>query len=300
MADSKFCTVCGAKNPQGLLFCTSCGSRFGTGLPPPAVPAAEPVQAPPPVNALPPPVTLSGLLQVILENTARNFPAMVRGLVKGMVIAFALVLFLNAFLQVTSLSGDDIPKMIIAASGLGSSPHALLFWTLFSAILAFFWSQLTGLGIRGLLGRCRTLPGWFGSSAATAGVAALPLVMAGAGAALLVRFFLLTTATDILLFIVMTGILFSQQHSLSILAMSLGWSDLRRVIKRTGPSIPAPGFAVVCVTGAFLGFLAGLFVPDTLLLISAVAVLFLVGLAVTWYRRRPASAGTPVTGGGMR
>jgi hypothetical protein len=223
---------------------------------------------------------------------------MVRKLVTGMVIAFILVLFLNAFLQVTRLSQDDIPKTIIAASGLGSSPHALLFWTLFSAILAFFWSQLTGLGIRGLLGRCRSLPGWIGSSAADAGIAAVPLVMAGAGAALLVRFFLLTPATDILLLIVMTGILFSQQHSLTILAMSLGWSDLRRVIRGTEPSVPAPGFAVVCVAGASLGFLAGLFVTDFLIIIAPVAVLFVAGLAVTWYRKRPASARAPVPGGG--
>lgn len=299
MAASKFCTVCGAKNPQGLVFCTSCGSRFGAGLPPPVTPAAVPVPAPS-ANALPPPVTLHGLLQVIVQNTAHNFPGMVRKLVTGMVIAFIIVLFLNAFLQVTSLSGKEFYKTIIAASGLASSPNALLFWTLFSAILAFFWSQLTGLGIRGLLGRCRSLPGWIGSSAADAGIAALPLVMAGAGAALLVRFFLLTTATDVLLFIVMTGILFSQQHSLAILAMSLGWSDLRRVITRAGPAIPAPGFAVMSVAGAFLGFLAGLLVSDLLLLIAFVAVLFVTGLAATWYRRRPASVRVYVAGGVSR
>jgi len=177
MADSKFCTVCGAENPRERAFCTSCGSRFGAGLPSPATPSAAPARARLPVNALPPPSTLYGLLQVILENITRNFHSMVRKLVTGMVIAFVLVLFLNTFLQVTSLAGDDIPKTIIAASGLASSPHALLFWTLFSAILAFFWSQLTGLGVRGLLGRCRSLPAWIGSSAATAGIVALPLLL---------------------------------------------------------------------------------------------------------------------------
>jgi len=96
----------------------------------------------------------------------------------------------------------------------------------------------------------------------------------------------------------MFGIIFSQQHSLSILAMSLGWSDLRRVFTRTGPSVPAPGFAVVCVTGAFIGFLAGLFVADSLLLIALVAVLFIAGLGIAWFRRRPAPAAAPVTGGG--
>jgi hypothetical protein len=96
----------------------------------------------------------------------------------------------------------------------------------------------------------------------------------------------------------MFGIIFSQQHSLSILAMSLGWSDLRRVFTRTGPSVPAPGFAVVCVTGAFIGFLAGLFVSDFLFIIALVGVLFVAGLAVTLYRRRPGSARAPVPGGG--
>lgn len=306
--DEKFCTACGAQNPRDRIYCTNCGARFGAGHPLSPQTAPAPVSPPSPaivpLKKITPPVTLHALLQLIALSMRQNIRSMAKSLIKTMIIAFALVLLLHTFLQVTRLTQEELVQMIIAASGLGSHPNAMLFWFLFTAILAFFWSQVTGRGIRGMLSHGKTVPRWIYASAMTTGSAAFPLIMAGIAAALVVRLLLLTVMTDIQFLILMFSIIFSQQESLFILAMSLGWSDLRRMVKKTGPVIPAPGFPVMAVLGAFCGFILALFTADSLPLIAVIAILIVAVSAGIWYRKRIAApsmvspAGTSLPGGG--
>lgn len=304
----KFCTSCGAPNIQDQWFCTRCGAGFGTGQP--MVTAEFPVTD----SGLPPaddsiknpeiPRTLPALLHLILTRMVHNIRGMVKVLIVGMIFAFAIVLLINTFLQATSLSQNEIVKFIIAAAGFSSSPDALFFWFLFTAILAFFWSQLVSRGVRSTLGKLATLPRWILTSVKTTGSTAFPLVMAGIAVALLVRLFLLTTVTGIQFLILMFGILYSQQESLAVLAMSLGYSDLNRLIRKSEPVIPAPGFPVMGVVGAFCGFLIALFIADSLFIIAGVVILMVIGTVAVWYRRRRAApaitaspAGTSLPGG---
>jgi hypothetical protein len=219
----------------------------------------------------------------------KNIRRMIRNLIKGMIIAFAFVLLLNTVLQVTSLSQSDVAKSVIAAAGLSSRPDALLFWFLFTAILAFFWAQLSGRGVRSTLGKLASMPRWIGNSVKTTGMTAFPLVMAGVAAALIARLFLLTSVTGIQFLVLMFGILFSQAESLTVLALRLGYSDLNRLVRKSGPVIPAPGFPVMGVFGAFCGFLGVLFVADSVPVIAIVVVLMIAGSLVIWYRRRNAA-----------
>jgi hypothetical protein len=226
---------------------------------------------------------------MVLTGMLKNIRGTIRATIRGMIIAFALVLLLNTFLQVTSLRQSDIAKAVIAAAGLSSSPDALLFWFLFTAILAFFWAQITSRGLRKTLGRLATLPRWIGTSVKTTGSTAFPLVMTGVAAALLLRLFLLSGVTGIQFLILMFGILFSQQESLAILALSLGYSDLNRLARKCGPDIPPPGFPVMGVAGAFFGFLGILVIPVSLPVAAGAVVLVVAGSLVVWYRRRKAA-----------
>ena len=94
------------------------------------------------------------------------------------------------------------------------------------AILAFFWSQLMFLGVRSTFGKCATIPHWIGNSLKTTGATAIPLVMAGIAAALIVRLYWLTPLTSIQFLVLMAGILYSQQESIAVLALCLGYRIL--------------------------------------------------------------------------
>jgi hypothetical protein len=118
--------------------------------------------------------------------------------------------------------------------------------------------------------------------------------MGGAAVALLVRMFFLNTLTSIQFLVIMVGILFSQQESLGILAVRLGYSDLVRTIRKTGPQIPAPAFPAMGFVGATVGFLLVLFFADIFLVFVAVTIIAIVGLFYFMFQKRrsvPAKAG---------
>lgn len=215
-----------------------------------------------------------------------NIRGMVRDVIKGMIISFGAVLVLQTLMLAMNLNSNKLINPVLAVAGLQSSSNALLFWFLLSAIITFFYSQALNRGIRTVLGKFTTLPGWIGKSAKTTGITAFPLVMAGIAIALIARLYLLTALTGIQFLVLMIGILYSQQESLSILAMQLVYSDLNRVVKKTGPALPAPGYAVMGVTGAFAGFLIVLFIADSLAIIAIAAILAIAGFAAIWYRKK--------------
>lgn len=225
---------------------------------------------------------------MVVTGMITNIRGMVRDIIKGMIISFAAVLVLQTLMLAMNMNTSALINSVLATSGLQSSSNALLFWFLFTAIIAFFYSQALNHGIRTTLKKFTTLPGWIGTSVKTTGITAFPLVMAGIAIALIARLYLLTALTGIQFLVLMIGILYSQQESLAILAMRLVYSDLHRAVKKTGPALPAPGFAVMGVVGAFAGFLIVLFIANSPEIIAFAVILVIAGSAAIWYRRKKA------------
>jgi hypothetical protein len=232
---------------------------------------------------------------MIVTRMRQNVRSAVREMIKAVIIGFILVLVLNTLLLTTDLGRNPVAASLIDG-GFFSSPETLLFWLLFSALAAFFWTEVRSRGARDALGRCASVPRWIFVSVKSAGESAFPLLMTGAAAALMIRLFLLTTATAVTFLILMFGILYSRQESLWLLAMSLGYSDVHRLFLRSGPVIPAPGYAVTLVFGAFCGFAFVLFYAENLLII-AIGVLIAAACPVLLHyrkkRARPAAAVVP-------
>jgi hypothetical protein len=234
------------------------------------------------------PTTLPALLAMVVTGITTNIRGMAKGVIKAMIISFAAVLVLQTLLLATNLDTGDLVNSVLAVAGLQSSPNALLFWFLFTAIIAFFYSQATSRGLRSTVSRFTTLPDWIGTAARTTGSIGFPLLMAGVAIALIVRFYLLTALTGIQFLILLFGILYSQQESIAVLAMRLLYSDLNRVVKKTGPALPSPAVPVIGIAGAFIGFVIVLFISDIPLLIAAAVILMIAGTAAIWYQRKKA------------
>jgi hypothetical protein len=300
MADKRFCTKCGAANVSSIRVCARCGSRFETGAPPsarsrmPGTPR-QPVRSG--TGQLRGPETLPALIRQFITGFIRNLPNMIKGLIIAAVVSFVAVTLLHAVLMLLfpdGAPGTDIPGSILAVAGLQSSPTALIFWFLFAAIFAFIYAQVKSQGAKATGKKFAAMPAWIAGSVKTAGIAAFPLFMAGIAVAVLIRMFFLTAMTSIQFFILMAGVVFSQRESLAILAMRLGWSDINRVFKKTGPSIPAEAFPVTGVLGAAVGFLFIIFFADTVLAVEVAVGLLVVGsiLTVAMIKRtKPAVAG---------
>jgi len=207
-----------------------------------------------------------------------------------MALSFVTVIIVQVLLITARTDTGELAKSVLAVADLQSSPNAFLFWFLGTAIVAYFYYQALRQGVRRTLSRFRTFPGWLRTFLAVSGSTAVPLVMAGTAVALTIRLYFLNTATSIQFFILMLGILFAQHESLSILALRLGYSDIRRVVNRGGPAIPAPGFPVMGVIGACAGFFIVLFVADSLPVIAAIVLLMVAATAAIWYYRQRSPA----------
>jgi hypothetical protein len=243
-----------------------------------------------------PPRTLAAFLVMVITGMIKNARGMVKSVIKGMIISFVIVLILHTLLQVMNRSNSDLQNSVLAVTGLQSSPNALLFWFLLTAIITFFWSQITGRGLRPTVGKITSLPTWISSAARTTGMSAVPLVMSGVAIALIIRLCLLTTLTSIQFLIMMFGILYSQQESLTILALRLGYSDILRAVKKTGPSIPATGFPVMGVVGACAGFLFVVFYADTLLeIVIVIAIMVVVAFLIQYRKKKTLSKGLNIS-----
>lgn len=223
---------------------------------------------------------------MIAGRVKKNSGRMIKGMIMAVAVSFAIVLLLHAILLMMNPGGSDLAATVLAPAGLQSSANALLFWFLLTAILAFAWGQVQARGLVKAIGKLGTLPAWIGGAARTTGISAVPLVMGGMAVALVLRLYLLSVLTGLQFLILLTGILYSQQESIAVLALSLGYSDLHRMV-RGGPAIPAPGLPVMGVLGACAGFVLVLFVEDSLLLAGAAVVLMIAGAMVVLLRKRP-------------
>jgi len=292
--DRKFCGTCGAPNVPETRFCTTCGAQFATILFPPPAPhsgetvADAPAVKPPP---LPAPKTFADLIRFVVTTTIRNIRGTAKRFIRGMIIAFALVFLLNILLQITDLRQTDIADSLLTVSGLNSSPDTQTAWFLLMALLAFFWSQLVYHGFGRTLGKLASTPRWIGTSLKTAGTTAFPLFMAGVAVALIVQLYLFTSMTSIQFIVLMAAILYSQQESITVIALCLGYSDITRIIKRSDPDIPPLAFPVTGVLGAVCGFILVLLTADTVPIIVAAVILLVVSSFIIRYRKRGISAG---------
>lgn len=296
MTDKRFCTRCGAPNNSSNKVCTQCGFRFGTVAATAARIQKSGGSQPPdrngPAKSPPGPETLVALIRQFITGFIKNLPKMAKDMIIAAVVSFIAVTLLHAILMVMfpdGIPGTDIPGSILAVAGLQSSPTALLFWFLFAAIFAFFYAQVKSQGTKKTWNKVTSMPGWIAASVKTAGIGAFPLAMAGVSIAVVIRMFFLTTMTSIQFFILMVGILYSQRESIAVLAMRLGYSDLNRVVKKTGPRLLPESYPVTGFMGAAAGFLLVIFFADTLLAIEIAVVLLIIGSVLALILRKRAN-----------
>lgn len=321
-AGQRFCTACGAPLSPGLKFCTSCGAPADAAgdLPPPQAfrPAPPPpppgfaAAAPPPPPGYPaappvpaekilPPTTFFGLVSLTIHSFIKNIRATSKGIIKAMIISFAAVLVLQTLLLALHMDTSAIINSVLAVAGFQSSPDALFFWFLATAIIAFAYSQVRGMGTKKAIAKAGSLLSWIGSAARSAGSFAFPLLMTGCALALLVRLYLLSAVTGVQFLILLFGVLYSQQESLAILAIRLLYSDVNRVAKKTGPSLPRPAFPVMGVAGACAGLILVLFFSDIVILVAVTAALAIIGFAIILIRKKraaPPKSGLPASPAG--
>jgi len=292
LTSKKFCTNCGASNNAVNHVCTQCGFRFPAGNP-----AAASTAAPrPPAHAtrkIPEgPQTLPALIRQFLTGLIKNLPKMVKGMIIAAVVSFILVTLLHAVLLLLfpdGAGGADFPGAVLATAGLRSSPMALLFWFLFAAIFAFFFAQVRSRGIRPTGQKLASTPGWITWSLKNAGIGSFPLAMAGVAIAAAIRLLVLTPVASIPFFVMMLGILFSQHESIAVLAMRLGYSDLHRVVRKSGSAVPSEAFPVAGILGAAAGFLLVIFFTDTLLALEIAVGLLVIGSVLALVLRKRAN-----------
>jgi hypothetical protein len=220
---------------------------------------------------------------MVIAGIIKNIRGMLKRVIIGMVISFVVVLVLHTLLMFINPAGssqgtNDLLNALLGMTRQQSSPTVLLFWFLLTAIIAFFYSQIRSNGLRKTGHKVATLPGWILAAARTTGISAVPLAMGGVAIALLVRMFFLNTLTSIQFLVIMLGLLLSQQESMGVLALRLGYSDLYRFVRKTGPHIPQPGFPVMGIAGAGAGFVIVLFVADIFLIFVGVTIIAIAGI----------------------
>lgn len=156
---------------------------------------------------------------------------------------------------------------------------AVLVWTLFTALFtALFW-RMVRVGVGPTLRAIFGTPGWLRVAFRRAGLMSLAILFVGGMAfGLLLATLWNQRLLSLQLALLGSGILIVRENGLLFMALSLGWSDLQRWVKRQSPTVLNLYGVGLAVCGLTLGLWLAVVLPFYPYFHGALVVLMLLGM----------------------
>ncbi len=224
-------------------------------------------------------------LTMMISSLIKGIPQMIKSMIVTSVISGAITLGLHFYLILVPNDGYNssgivlLDSILVLANVRPTPPNVLLFWFLANYI---FWMVIGTFKEYGLVGGVKqfvTTPIFAVSSVRESGFGAFPMLMGGLGFAFLLRLGILGTMTTLQMFLMMIGILVSQENSIALIGMDLFFTDIRKLVNR-GVEIESSGFAMPTslILGSVLGFAYLVFFPYNALMVQVLLVLMVLGI----------------------
>jgi hypothetical protein len=174
-----------------------------------------------------------------------------------------LALFVHTYLLVVVNEGFSYSSTW--ASGIlaleGQVTSGTLFWTLLGGLASTAYYKLRRREMKKTLENIHSMPTWIRGSMKGAAGLALPILLVGGAAAMLISFLFNNALISLQLALIMAGAMVAQQQSLFVLALRLGWSDWNHSFKKDQYMQFNIAWAGAAITGATLGFFLSTVLP---------------------------------------
>lgn len=223
-------------------------------------------------------------LTMMITAFVKGIPQMIKSMIITSVVSGVVTLAAHFYLILVPNDGYNsgnpfLTPILVLADIQPTPPNVLLFWFLGNYI---FWMIIGTFKEYGLVGGVKqfvTTPVFAFNSLRQSGFGAFPMMMGGLGFAFLLRLWILEQMTTLQMFLMIIGILVSQEDSILLIGMQLFMTDLKKLANR-GKEIQSVGFGLptTLLLGAVIGFAYLVFFPYDVFMVQVLLVLMVLGI----------------------
>ncbi len=237
------------------------------------------------------PQSLIEFIGIILKAYITGIPSVIKGMVVSVVISAvlgnAVHFYLMGWLNDGWNNGGN-PWLDPIIFLVGQNPaKVMLFYFMITYLFWWLIGMFRSRGIVPTLKMIVTSPIWMVKSLTSIGFAVLPMLMGGLAVSFVLGLTVLTGPTSITMFLMMITVLVSQDESLLIMGLQLGFKDASGLVNRNQqPMLPSPHVPSAAVVGAGIGFGYIAFFNTNPMVIGGIAALSIAGLVYMFIRSR--------------
>lgn len=223
-------------------------------------------------------------LTMMITSLVKGIPQMLKSMIITSVLSGVVTLAAHFYLLLVPNDGYNtgnpmLTPILVLANVQPTPPNVLLFWFLANYI---FWMVIGTFKEYGILGGVKqfvTTPIFAINGLRESGFGAFPMLMGGLGFAFLLRLWILGTMTTLQMFLMMIGVLVSQENSITLIGMELFMTDIRKLVNRD-KEIQDIGFGLpsTLILGAILGFAYLVFFPYNVQMVQVLLALMVLGI----------------------
>lgn len=183
-------------------------------------------------------------------------------------------------------SNNPTLNAMMFVNGQQYSPKVMLFYFALSYLFWWLLGMLRSKGVGTTIKLIVTTPIWIINSLREAGFAAFPMLMLGIASSFIFGLAILTGPTSLQMFLMVITMLVSQEESVGIFGLQLGFKDISGVINRGQAQVPSKALPVMAVVGAGIGFGYMTFFNSDPFTIGIFAALTVAGLVYMFVKNR--------------
>jgi hypothetical protein len=238
------------------------------------------------------PENLIQFIVMILKAYITGIPGMIKWMIISAVISGVLANAVHFYLlgwvnDGWNYGGNPWLDPIIFITGQEASPKVMLFY--FMATYLFWWliGMFRSRGIGKAVSMIASTPIWIVKSMTSIGFGIFPMIMGGLAVSFILGLILLSGPSAITMFLMMITVLISQEESLIVMGLQLGFKDVAGLVKGDEPAgVPSPHMPAVAIIGAAIGFGYMAFFNTDPIVISGIVVLCIAGLIFMFMKKR--------------
>lgn len=236
---------------------------------------------------------------MMIGAVVKGIPQMIKSMIVTSIISAIVTLAAHFYLILVPNDGYNsgnplLTPILVLADIQPTPPNVILFWFLANYIFWMIVGTFKEYGIVGGVKQFVTTPLFAVSGLRESGFGAFPMLMGGLGFAFILRLGMLDTFTTLQMFLMMIGVLVSQENSITLIGMDLFFTDVRKMVNR-GKEVQSSGFGLptTLILGSILGFAYLVFFPYDVFMVQVLLVLMVLGIVGMFVQgRRKGTADT--------
>ena len=229
---------------------------------------------------------------MIIKAYISGIPSVIKGMIVSVIVSAVMSNAIHFYLigwvnDGWNDGGNPWLDPMLFLTSQPNSPKVMLAYFMITYLFWWVIGMFRSKGIGETIKMIATSPIWIIKSLTSIGFAVLPRLMGGLAVSFVLGLTVLTKVTSITMFLMMLTVLISQEESLIIMGLQLGFKDVSGLVNRNQqPQIPSAHIPSAAITGACIGFGYMAFFNTNPMVIGGIALLSIAGLVYMFMQSR--------------